>query len=269
MSAGIAKWLSLVALVAFQSASALGAETAPLAATPVEVLGTFESAIDDYPAFAVKYRTSQPIQDEAALHSEAARVWQRYFGDAERLGYRRAVFVAVGHAAGTLKEEKASIVFERFEGAWHMVEAVEPTKLDEDYIRAFLARLDWAEQHKATNTFMLFLADDWRRKTKSEVESAKSFPDIGRGEFAEVMRRTFLVTEGYHHKREIVHIAIDPDGRGAQIDSRETNRMVMHLSERESSSVVRVKHYLKIRGSFVLVTKTAYVIEKTNISSAD
>jgi hypothetical protein len=269
MSVRIVRWLSVVAVVAMQSSATFGADMEPFSAKPIEVLGTFDSAVDDQRAFAVKYRTGQALDDGTAVHSEAAMLWQRYFGDAERMGYNRAVFVAVGHAAGAPKDEKADVVFERHEGAWHMAEVADSTKLDEDYIRAYMGRLDRAEEHKSTSSFLLFLANDWHRTTKSEVEGAKTIADIDRAQFAEVMRRVFLATEEYHHKREIVQIAIDPDGRGARVDSREINRMVMHLSEREATTVARTRHYLQVRGNFVLVTKTSYVIEKTKVSSAD
>jgi hypothetical protein len=47
-----------------------------------------------------------------------------------------------GAKAASLKDERVEIVFERQEGAWHMVEAAQSTRLDQDYIRAFTARLD-------------------------------------------------------------------------------------------------------------------------------
>jgi hypothetical protein len=75
--------------------------------------------------------------------------------------------------------------------------------------------------------------------------------------------------EVYRHESEIRQIAIDPDGRGARVDSRELDRTLVHFSEQNSTKLVRTRHYLQIRGNFVLVTKTAYVIEKTKTSSAN
>jgi hypothetical protein len=262
MSTGIAKLLSLVVLL--QGTAALGAEAPPFSAKPFDIVGMSETTIADEWAFRVMYRTGQPIHDKTALRTEAAILWQRYFPDVELTGDRRAVFVAIGREPSALEDERVETVFERNDdNVWRMVEVADAAKLDEDYVRAFIARLDWAEQHKATDTFLLFLADDWQRTTKGEGKRKKSEVDIGRADFPHEMRRVFLGTELYHHKREILQITIDPDGRKAEVDSRESDRVVMRANDDEESILkARTKHFLEIRDNSVVVTKTAYVIEK-------
>jgi hypothetical protein len=81
------------------------------------------------------------------------------------------------------------------------------------------------------------------------------------------MREVFLGTEMYRHKREILSITIDPDGRKAQVDSRESDRVIMHANDDEESILTaRTKHFLEIRDNSVVVTKTAYVIEKAPVA---
>jgi hypothetical protein len=266
MSTGIAKWLGLVVLL--QSTAALGAVAPPFSAKPFEIIGMSETTINNDWAFRVMYRTGQAIHDKTALRTEAAILWQRYFPDVEATGDRQAVIVAIGREPLALEDERVETVFERNDdGVWRMVEVAEAAKLDEDYVRAFIARLDWAEQHKATDTFLLFLADDWYRTTKGEGKKKKSEADIGRADFPLAMREVFLGTEMYRHKREILSITIDPDGRKAQVDSRESDRVIMHANDDEESILTaRTKHFLEIRDNSVVVTKTAYVIEKAPVA---
>jgi hypothetical protein len=86
----------------------------------------------------------------------------------------------------------------------------------------------------------------------------------GRTRFTEVMQRVFLVAQEYQHEREILHITIGAEGREARglTAANSIARGVLQFSGRGSTRVARTGRSLQIRGNFVAVTKTAYVIEE-------
>ncbi len=169
------------------------------------------------PVIMLNYRSQLPLDNNLALRQEADEIWDRFVSDAEHGGFQSAVISAHG-AAAELNEKTYNFIYEK-KAAWHAHEP-DVTRLDEKLVRDLFARVDFQNDHKAINAFLLYIADDW----KGVVPDDKGKPQkLDRTQMAKMAYDVMQQTTDYRHERAIQSITIAPDGLSAEVVSREVD----------------------------------------------
>lgn len=182
-------------------------------------------------ALMLKYRTTVPLNDIESLRGEVDDMWARFVVDAENGNYSSAVISANEPERGFIFKTNSSynFVFQKIEGSWRTYEAGRPPtgKLDATFVRVFLTRLDWENDHNNMNGLLLYMANDWVLSFLDPVTKNSSVQKIDRMRFAASEHALLSSASNYHHKREILNVVIDGTGTTAHVLSRETTQMTV------------------------------------------
>jgi hypothetical protein len=209
---------------------------------------------DGKSALVLQYRTQLSMSDLAALRKEADEVWNHFVVDVEKAHYAQAAINAQGPEEGTLIKEGRlySFLYEKQGESWRTSEGnhAAPLKLDEQNVTEFINRLDWLHDHGEGNALLLYLADDWT----GTLPGPEGPTTVNRLQLAQDAQQSMGAIEDYHHQRDITKVTVSPDGRSAQVDSRETETGIHDFTPiniRETSSDV-----FEVRGYHILWTKS-------------
>lgn len=239
----------------------------------IDSLGSARS--DGEPTLVVKYRTTLSIQDKAALRREADEVWQYLATNTDCGPYTKAILTVTGRTDGIGALSSQNFVFDRSRLGWHTEEASDVIRLDGDFVKAFMARLDWYEQHGETDARLLYVDDDWTltrgdesdnagaRKHARKNRSAAQRVQFHRPDYYQMLRPERLIAAGTadrHMKHEILEIALNPEGTRARVESRKTLDYV--FNNHHYAQVVRLTEEVELHGRLVLVTKTDMTTEQ-------
>ena len=180
---------------------------------------------DGWTGLVLVYQTALPLDDAPALRGEADQIWQRFVLDVVQSHYDKALIVAQAQAAsGAAAPATAQFRFTAQGDGWCTAESSERIKagLDAAFVRDFVARFDRLVDQRDGWAAALYLAPDWRG-TATITERGKLVRSVlDRSQFVAAVLVADQQIEDYRHRREISAIAVDPDGRSARIESRET-----------------------------------------------
>jgi ribosomal protein S18 acetylase RimI-like enzyme len=180
---------------------------------------------DGWTGLVLVYQTALPLDDAPALRREIDQIWQRFVLDVVQSHYDKALIVAQAQAAsGAAAPATTQFRFTAQGDGWCTAESAERIKagLDAAFVRDFVARFDRLVEQRDGWAAALYLAPDWRG-TATITERGKLVRSVlDRSQFVAAVLVADQQIEDYRHRREISAIAVDPDGRSARIESRET-----------------------------------------------
>ncbi|HXR25727.1 MAG TPA: hypothetical protein VN742_10235, partial [Candidatus Binataceae bacterium] len=214
----------------------------------------------------LKYRTLIPLNDLVALRNEADEIWERFVANAEHGGYDQAVISAKGpeKSKGFILSTNNSFnfVFMKKDGSWRTLESPERAraKLDSDFIKEFMGRLDSAYEHDNMNALLLYMANDWNMTVINPSGSGPAKQTLDRMKFVTVSHATLAAATSRKHHSEIVNISIDEGRTVARVESRETNDAT--INGRHVAVVERLTDIFELRDDVMLWTKSTDTIEK-------
>lgn len=270
-----ATWLRTIslALLFFAASPAMPGQSLTLSSgKTVEILavGPLQST-HGWSSLMLKYRTLVSLSDLAALREEVDEIWQRFVVDAERGGYGSAIISANEPETGLVVTTNKSynFVFEKQDGSWRTLESKEraQAKLDPEFMKEFIDRLDWAYEHHAINAALLYMANDW---TITAVNSDPNGPGpqvMDRAKFVAVTNSIFAATTAHQHHREITNVTISNGGMAARVESRETETAT--VNGRELTTSGSTIDTFELRGQVMLWTKSTTLIEKQTETRSD
>ena len=211
----------------------------------------------------LKYRTSLPLSDMPALRKEVDEIWDRFVMDVEHGGYKTAIISANEPPKGLIVTENNSynFVFEKKDESWRTLESNEraQAKLDPDFVKAFVDRVDTALEHNTMNALLLYMANDWTITIVNPGGGTSASQTIDRMNFVSVTYQTFAAASSRRHHREIVDISIAEGGAAAQVESRETEEIT--VKDQQVAGVERSTDTFELRDNVMLWTKSTSVIE--------
>lgn len=114
---------------------------------------------DGWTALRLQYRTSRTLTDDKALRAKADDIWNRFQADADHGGYAAAIVTAHGPATAN---ESYGFTFEKLAGSWRAHEGNERarSKLDADFVRDFVDRIDLVMHRNEMRSPRLYMAND-------------------------------------------------------------------------------------------------------------
>lgn len=211
-------------------------------------------------ALTLKYRTAIPLNDMASLRKEADEIWDRFQVDVEHAGYQQAIISANEPEEGILVSHNQgyNFVFEKKDGSWRLLEGdgKAPIKLDENFVREFCDRIDWAYEHNEMNAFLLYFANDYSG-TFTDGNAAPQTAD--RMKLAATTYQFLKATKNYQHQRKILHIQIGNNGTSAQVESQEIEQGT--INGHDINEVEHSIDIIEVRGNSVVLTKTTTSME--------
>lgn len=264
MKAGF-KLSALALLAAFGSAAALAGEKFALpSGGQAEILqaGSTRTA-DGWSGYTLKYRTSLPLEPVAPLRKEADEMWERYADAAEKSGYQNAVISANVFEKGFILtyHKSHSFLFEKRDGGWRSSDYKdgESGKIEENFLKEVLDRIDAAYAHKAANALLLYMASDWVIADSQPREGGDRTETLNRAAYLDRIREASAPSVDLKRKRDIVKITVTEDGRGAQVESVVTDAIT--ANGRETSGAGRVIDFFEVRDRALIWTKSARVAQ--------
>lgn len=219
-------------------------------------------------ALALKYRTEIPLTDVPTLRDETDEIWNRFIVDAEQRGYDQAIIMAAGPESGSgiiTNSKQYSFIYRKIDGLWRTTEWATSgdARLDADFVRTFIARLDRAYQHRNQNTMMLYLASNWTM----DVQDGAAAQSIDLSGFVQYLRAYFSKAKDLQYRREILGITIDPGGTTATLESRETEAFV--IDGRRTETISHVTDRLAVQDTYAVLLETHSRVEKKSETAAD
>jgi hypothetical protein len=215
-------------------------------------------------ALMLKYRTLIPLSDVPTLRKEADEIWDRFVVDVEHAGNLTAVISANEPEKGFVVTSNSSynFIFEKRDGLWRSPESSgrAQAKLDPDFVREFVNRIDALLQHNEMNALLLYMALGWTVTITNPTESASGPQTIDRMKFVAATHAAFAAASSHQHGREIIDIAINEGHDVAQVQSRENE--VIITSDRQITGTERSTDVFELRDDVMLWTKSTSVIEK-------
>ncbi len=148
------------------------------------------------------------------------------------------------------------------DGSWRTLESPERAraKLDSDFIKEFMGRLDSAYEHDNMNALLLYMANDWNMTVINPSGSGPAKQTLDRMKFVTVSHATLAAATSRKHHSEIVNISIDEGRTVARVESRETNDAT--INGRHVAVVERLTDIFELRDDVMLWTKSTDTIEK-------
>jgi hypothetical protein len=211
-------------------------------------------------ALMLKYKTAIPLSDMASLRKEANEIWDRFQVDVEHAGNQQAIISANEPEDGGLisHSQGYNFIFEKKDGSWRLLEGdgKNPIKLDENFVKEFCDRMDWAYEHNEMNAFLLYLANNYSG-TFTEGTAAPQTAD--RMKLAAMTYQTLKATKNYQYQRKILKIQIDSTGTSAQVESQETEQGT--VNGHDMNLVEHSIDTIEVQGNSVVVTKTTTSME--------
>lgn len=219
-------------------------------------------------ALALKYRTEIPLTDVPALRDETDEIWNRFVIDAEKRGYDQAIIMAAGPESGggiITSSKQYSFIYRKIDGLWRTTEwaTAADARLDANFIRTFIARLDRAYQHRNPNTMMLYFAPNWTM----DVQDGTAAQSIDLSGLVQYLRAYFAKAKDLQYRREILAITIDPGGATATVESRETEAFV--IDGRRTETIGHVTDRLAVQDTYAVLLETHSRLEKKSETAAD
>jgi hypothetical protein len=269
------RWSCLAAVILLSASASVASadQTVTLGSgKSVDVLsvGPLQST-QGWSALMLKYKTLVPLSEMPALRKEADEIWDRLVVDAERNGFRSAVISAnePPHGVVAATYQSYGFVFEKRDGAWRTIEGPDrvKAKLDRAFVTEFVDRVDWLIEHNEMNAALLYMANGWTATIAQPGPAAPPPQIIDRGKFVAVTHQTFAIAKNLRHHRDILDIAIDPNGTTARVESRETEEM--DLNDRHIAGIERSTDSFELQGDAMQWTKTTSVIEKQTETRSD
>jgi hypothetical protein len=182
-------------------------------------------APDGWTGLVLVYRTALALDDAPALRREVDQVWQLFVLDVVRSHHDRAMIVAQAPDPGAAAApSSAQFRFTAQADGWCASESAERirTGLDAGFVRDFIARFDRLVEQRDGWAAGLYLAPDWRGTATITERGTLVRSTLNRSQFVAAVLVADQQIEDYRHRREITAIAVDPDGRSAKVESRET-----------------------------------------------
>lgn len=230
----------------------------------VEILAVGPIYGQGWSGLMLKYRTSIPLNDLVTLRKEVDEIWERFMADAEHGGYKAAIISANGPEKGFIvtMNDSYNFTFEKNDGSWRTRESGERAraKLDPDFIKEFIDRLDWAFEHNNMNALVLYMANDWSLTLINPNGSAPAQQTLDRMKFVTVTHATLAAATSLQHRREIVNISIAEGRTVARVESRETTDAT--INARHVVDIERSTDMFELRDDVMLWTKSTSVIKK-------
>jgi hypothetical protein len=210
------------------------------------------------------YRTALSLDDVPTLRKEVGEIWNRFVVDVERAGFQSAVISANEPPKGVIitKTSSYNFIFEKKDGSWRTHESKEraQAKLDPEFVKEFVDRLDWAFLHDNMNVLLLHMANDWTVTITNPNESSSTPQIIDRTKFVATSHAGLVSSSNVQHHRDILHIAVSDDRTVARLESRETADAI--IGDRQISEIERVTDTFELNGNTMLWTKSESVIER-------
>ena len=254
------RWVAALAVIL--TACLSPASGAPFALTngqSVEILsvGPLVST-HGWSALMLKYQTNTAMNDTEALRREVDDIWQRFIADAERGGYASAIISANEPPKGSviIQNQSYNFVFEKREGTWRTPEIKEriAAKLDQNFVRAFINRIDWAIEHDESNAALLYMANDWTLRISGQPQL------INRIDFLKANHAALSTSKNFSHQRQVLEISLDPSRTKAKVTSQETTTLT--INGRNISAVERSTDTFELRNDVMVWTSSSSAIEK-------
>lgn len=227
----------------------------------VEILGAGKMQFsNDAPSLMLRYETSVPSDDAAALRLEADEIWDRFIHDVERADLAGGILHALPRTiANTIVSDVAfNFVYVKRGDSWRTFESKDRTELDEMFVRSFLDRLDRMHYAKNLNAFFLYVADDWAISLTGPPDYIPAPIQMTRPQYAAQLRQS-PVPE-INRTREILRIEIAADRRSARVQSQESEIVERNGQKRrmisESSDTVVLRDRMML-----LTSSTARLIK--------
>jgi hypothetical protein len=201
--------------------------------TSVEIIavGPLQSTAG-WSALALKYRTAIPLSDVQTLRREADEIWDRFVADVEHGGYQTALISATEPESGSIVTTNKSynFVFEKKDGSWRTPESKDrvQAKLDPDFVREFVDRLDTSLEHNEMNALLLYMANDWTVTIVNPADKTSPSQTVDRMKFVAVTHATFAAASQRQHHRKLSNIFIAENGQSAQVESQETEEITVN-----------------------------------------
>lgn len=170
------------------------------------------------------YETALPLDDTAALRREVDEIWQHFIIDVAKARYGKALIVAKAPTSSTAPvRPPARFLFTVQDNGWCTAESPDRirTGLDADFVRDFIARYDWLIEHSDGLAASLYLAPAWHATLKVTEQDKEQRSTLDRNQFVATLVAMERLMKDYEHRREIIAITVDPDGKSAKIESRE------------------------------------------------
>jgi len=219
----------------------------------------------------LKYQTQVPLADMAGLRKEVDEIWQRFVVDAERGKYECAIISANEPPTGGIvtHNQGDNFGFDKKDGSWRTHETKERAgaKLDPNFMREFMDRLDWAYEHHELNASLLYMADDWTVTGDTAEPNGPGPQTMDRAQFMQVTNAMFTHMTAHQHHREITKITIADGGTAARVESRESETAT--VNGREISTSGPTVDTFELRGDVMLWTKSTTLIEKRSETRSD
>ncbi len=212
-------------------------------------------------ALMLKYRTATPLTQMDNLRLEADELWEHFVVNVDAGRYDSAIVSANEPPQGIFIQQNDgyNFIFKKFDGSWRTLEVRERVRLDRACLVAFMARLDWDNDHNDLNALMLYMANDWHLKiTDGNTPNAASAVS-DRAQFVALSRAVLGQAKGYRHHRDILDVVIDKSGLTGRVVSRETTQM--NLQGHDAGDAEHSVDSFQLLGGVMLWKKSESVIE--------
>jgi hypothetical protein len=217
----------------------------------VEILGAGKVQFsNDAPSLMLRYETSLPSDDAAALRLEADEIWDRFIHDVERAGLTGGILHALPKSiAKVIVSDVAFNFFYVKRGdSWRTFESKDRTELDETFVRSFLDRLDRIHDAKNLNAFFVYVADAWAISLTGPPDYIPVPVQITRAQYAAQLRQSPV--PAINRTREIMRIEIAADRQSARIQSQESEIVERDGQKRrmisESSDTIELRNQMML-----------------------
>jgi hypothetical protein len=176
---------------------------------------------EGWAGLALVYETALPLDDAPALRREVDEIWQRVVPEIVASHADKALIVA--RARGTAAHSSVKFLFTAQGDGWCTAESADRLQagLDPAFVREFIARFDWLVAQRAGWAAALYLAPAWRGTATTTERGKTERSTLDRGQFVAAVQVADQAIQDDLHRREILAIAIDPDGKSARVESRE------------------------------------------------
>ena len=231
----------------------------------VEILsvGPLQST-QGWSALVLKYQTGIPLIELKSLRDEVNEIWDRFVVDVEHGNFQSAIISANEPAKGPIVTTNNSynFIFQKTDGSWRTLESKEraTAKLDPDFVREFVERVDRTLDNNEMRALLLYLANDWTITIIGPDGDTSGPRTMDRMRFVSETYAAFKAASHRQHHREITAISVGDGAVSAQVESRETEEIT--VNDRRISGVERSTDLFELRGNVMLWTKSTSVVER-------
>jgi len=218
----------------------------------VELLGQnkviFTKGLPD--AWMVVYQTKTDLNNTEALTLEANELWNKI---PPQGNYKTIIFRAQDEPKGFIitRNNAFSFVFEKKNGAWHMLEPNKPKKLTKEIIEKFLDRFEYLYISNFINGYLLYLDDNW---TATINKKDKTKIIMKRMEFGAITYSFFQQAINPIFKSKVLDIKISKDGQSAIVESEEI--MNAEINGKQMKVFNHAYNHIALKDGYLLITKT-------------